>query len=52
MCQSGDIGLDCLYCGKWRKSSKSSHDLDLGQTMPNVELDLDLGQTMPNVELV
>ena len=32
------IGLDSLYCGKWRKIPKSRHDLDLDQTMPNVEL--------------
>ena len=38
MCQSWDIGLDSLYCGKWRKISKSRRDLDLGRTMPNVEL--------------
>ena len=29
MCQSLDIGLDSLYCGKWRKISKSRCDLDL-----------------------
>ena len=38
MCQSWDIGLDSLYCGKWRKNSKSGRDLDLDQAMPNVEL--------------
>ena len=38
MCQSLDIGPDNLYCGKWRKISKSRRDLDLDQTMPNVEL--------------
>ena len=38
MCQSWDIGLDSLYCGKWRKISKSRCDLDLDRTMPNVEL--------------
>ena len=27
-----------LYCGKWRKISKSCHDLDLEWAMPNVEL--------------
>ena len=27
-----------LYCGKWRKISRSQHDLDLDRTMPNVEL--------------
>ena len=32
------MGLDILYCGKWRKISKSCHDLDLDRTMPNVEL--------------
>ena len=30
------MGLDSLYCGKWRKISKSRCDLD--RTMPNVEL--------------
>ena len=35
MCQSRDIGLDSLYCGKWRKISKSR---DPDRTMPNVEL--------------
>ena len=38
MCQSWDIGLDSLYCGKWRKISKSRRDLDLDRAMPNVEL--------------
>ena len=38
MCQSWDMGLESLYCGKWRKISKSRRDLDLDQTMPNVEL--------------
>ena len=40
MCESWDtcIGLDSLYCGKWRKISKSRWDLDLDQTMPKVEL--------------
>ena len=32
------MGLDSLYCGKWRKISKSRRDLDLDRTMPNVEL--------------
>ena len=32
------MGLDSLYCGKWRKISKSRRDLDLGPTMPNIEL--------------
>ena len=31
------MGLDSLYCGKWRKISKSRRDLDLDRTMPNVE---------------
>ena len=30
--------LDSLYCGKWRKISKSLSDLDLNQTIPNVKL--------------
>ena len=30
------MGLDSLYCGKWRKISKSRSDLD--RTMPNVKL--------------
>ena len=38
MCQSRDIGLDSLYCGKSRKISKSCSDLDLDRIMPNVEL--------------
>ena len=29
------MGLDSLYCGKWRKISKSRHDLDLDRTMSN-----------------
>ena len=29
---------DSLYCCKWRKISKSRHDLDLGPTVPNIEL--------------
>ena len=28
------MGLDSLYCGKWRKISKSRRDLDLDWTMP------------------
>ena len=32
------MGPDSLYCGKWRNISKSHHDLDLGWTMPNIEL--------------
>ena len=38
MCQSWDIGLDSLYCGKWKKILKSHTDLDLDHKMPNVEL--------------
>ena len=34
MCQSPDN----LYCGIWRKILKSCRDLDLGQTMPIIEL--------------
>ena len=30
--------MDSLYCGKWRKISKSCRDLELDQTVPNVEL--------------
>ena len=36
MCQSRDIGLDSLHCGKWRNISR--RDLGLDRTMPNVEL--------------
>ena len=32
------MGPDILYCGKWRKNSKSCLDLDLGLTMPNIGL--------------
>ena len=32
------MGPDSLYCGKWRKVSKSRCDLDLSLTMPNIEL--------------
>ena len=35
MCQNLDIGLDSLYCGKWRKISKTHRDLDLDLTMSN-----------------
>ena len=38
MCQNCDTGIDSLYCRKWRKVSKSGHDLELYGTMPNVEL--------------
>ena len=31
-----DPSLEILYCGKWRKISKSHPDLDLDRTMPNV----------------
>ena len=31
-----------LYCGKWRKISKSHHDLDLDPTMPIIKLDIDI----------
>ena len=34
------MGPDSLYCGKWRKISKSHHDLDLGPTMPNIKHEL------------
>ena len=30
------MGLDSLYCGKWRKISKSRRDLDLDRTMPKM----------------
>ena len=29
---------DSLYCGKWKKISKSRCDLDLCPAMPNIEL--------------
>ena len=32
------MGPERLYCSKWRKISKSCCDLDLGPTMPNIEL--------------
>ena len=32
------MGPDSLYCGKWRKISKSRRDLDLGPTMHNIKL--------------
>ena len=32
------MGLNSLYCGKWRKNSKLRRDLNLDRTMPNVEL--------------
>ena len=37
-CTSCVMEPDSLYCGKWRKISKSHHDLDLGPTMPNIDL--------------
>ena len=36
------MGPDSLYCGKWRKISKSRSELDLDPTMPNIELDRDI----------
>ena len=35
-------GPDSLYCGKWRKISKSHSDLDLDSTMPNIKLVRDI----------
>ena len=35
-------GPNSLYCGKWRKISKSHHDLDLDPTMPIIELVRDI----------
>ena len=32
------MGPESLYCSKYRKISKSCLDLDLGLTMPNIEL--------------
>ena len=32
------MGPDNLYCGKWRKISKSRLDLKLGSAAPNIEL--------------
>ena len=32
------MGPANLYCGKWKKISKSRCDLDLGLTMPSIEL--------------
>ena len=32
------MGPDSLYCGKWRKISKSRRDLDFGPKMPSIEL--------------
>ena len=32
------MGPHSLYCGKWRKISKSHRVPDLGPTMPNIEL--------------
>ena len=34
------IGLKSLYCVRWRKILKSSPDLEIDQTMPNVELNI------------
>ena len=38
--QSWVMGPDSLYCGKWRKISKSRRDLDLGPIsyMSNIKL--------------
>ena len=32
------MGLDSLYCGKWRINSKSHCHLDLDRTIHNIEL--------------
>ena len=32
------ISLDSLYCGKWETISKSSRELDIELTMPNVKI--------------
>ena len=32
------MGPESLYCSKWRKILKWCRDLDLGLTMPNIEL--------------
>ena len=32
------MGLDSLYCGKWRNNLKSHCHLNLYRTIPNVEL--------------
>ena len=38
------MGLDSLYCGKWRKNLKSlsNLDLDLDLTIPNIEIHRDI----------
>ena len=36
--QSLVTGPDSLYCGKWRKISKSRSDNDLCPTKPNIKL--------------
>ena len=36
------MGPDSLYCGKWRKISKSRHELDLGPAMANIEIVQDI----------
>ena len=36
------MGPDSLYCGKWRKISKSCRELDLDLTMPIIELVQDI----------
>ena len=38
----GVMRPDSLYCGNWRKTSKSHSDLDLGPTKPNIELVQDI----------
>ena len=38
MYQSCVMGPESLYCSKWRKISKPCRDLDLGPTLPNIEL--------------
>ena len=39
-CQSRDLTICIVYCGKYRKIWKSRRDLD--QTMPNVDLVRDI----------
>ena len=36
------MGPDSLYCGKWRKTSKSRSDLDLDLTMRKIEVVRDI----------
>ena len=42
MYQNCVIGPDSLYCGKWRKYSKSYNDLDLGPTMHIIDFFRDI----------